>query len=286
MFYERERKFNQEECTAPDRRYLKKQQPVIQMCPIETFRRGDRRRKSKRREFIRRRPSPFLRYLTERRQQYLNAYPDAKPQDILGSMENEWKEMHAKEKLRYIEMAKEYSYDESEDSDPDYTEGPAPSSRMICMGPTPSKSSNVGKQVIANMLNQNIMDDDTWLAKDDKGKVYLETLYEPNRRFYLDNPEDAIHLDMGHLYDAVTFWNEIGRYTGARSACVRAFMHDPNNYLIQYGRRNCALAPHVKYKQPANKIIENFVYEPCRTVGDKTNFASMKAKLRMMLSIV
>ena len=125
------------------------------------------------------------------------------------------------------------------------------SKRLQYMGPTPSKSSDVGQRVIDRQLAHQSDDDDTMvipnLNKDGKGRAVLVSAHAPNEVISLSDPKEATHADMGHLYPAVTFWNEIGRYTGARSVCVRAFMNDSNNYRIQYGRRNCATAPHEKY---------------------------------------
>jgi filamentous hemagglutinin len=44
------------------------------------------------------------------------------------------------------------------------------------------------------------------------------------------------HLDtcaMGHIIDAVTWWNTNGRFTGPQSTEVQTFMTDPNNYEIE-----------------------------------------------------
>ena len=39
--------------------------------------------------------------------------------------------------------------------------------------------------------------------------------------------------DMGHIIDAVLWWNTNGRFTGPQSSEVQQFMTDPNNYEIE-----------------------------------------------------
>jgi hypothetical protein len=38
---------------------------------------------------------------------------------------------------------------------------------------------------------------------------------------------------MGHLVDAVTWWNSNGRTTGPQSSIVLQFMTDPDNYEFE-----------------------------------------------------
>lgn len=43
---------------------------------------------------------------------------------------------------------------------------------------------------------------------------------------------------MGHIHDAVTYWNETGRYLGAKSKEVRKWMLDSDNYILEYFSTN------------------------------------------------
>ena len=43
---------------------------------------------------------------------------------------------------------------------------------------------------------------------------------------------------MAHTTDAVTWWNQTGRFTGAKSPEVRSFMLDPDNYALEPGSLN------------------------------------------------
>ena len=38
---------------------------------------------------------------------------------------------------------------------------------------------------------------------------------------------------MAHIKDAVVWWNEKGRFYGAKAPEVRAFMLDSNNYYLE-----------------------------------------------------
>ena len=170
------------------------------------------------------------------------------------------------------------------DSEDEYKppwEQKAPSARSKYVGSTPSKSSKIGKAVQDRMIADESDDDETIVMEDpsEKGSAFLVTNYTDDI-FSLDDPADATHVDMGHLYPAVRFWNEIGRYTGAQSDCVRAFMRDPNNYRLQYGARNCATAPREQYLPVASKTDPAFAYIPCRSVGDTANFDEMIARLK------
>ena len=187
-----------------------------------------------------------------------------------------WRTLSPDQKDRYAELASQLN---AACSKPPERKR---SNRYRYMGKTPRKVDPVGQQVIARMVADESDADDTVLFPDlsRPGDTLLLTGYDPQNVYSLTDPEDATHLDMGHLYDAVTFWNEIGRYTGEQSACVRAFMEDPNNYRIQFGRRNCATAPHTGYLPVADRIDPNFAYIPCARVGDASNFHAMIGKLR------
>ena len=41
-------------------------------------------------------------------------------------------------------------------------------------------------------------------------------------------------IDMAHRTDAVTWWNEVGKYFGPKSPQVREFMLNPDNYVLQH----------------------------------------------------
>jgi hypothetical protein len=102
----------------------------------------------------------------------------------------------------------------------EYTSDP----RNLYLGPTPSKDGRIGKLVEARMRSE--------------GKIVGQTVMYA--RDALGNPTPgtvtSYPLDecaMGHIIDAVTWWNTNGRFTGAQSNEVQQFMTDPSNYEIE-----------------------------------------------------
>jgi hypothetical protein len=96
-----------------------------------------------------------------------------------------------------------------------YTEEP----RMLYLGSTPSKDSRVGQQVKARM------------QREGKFRVHNgveQILYSRDGQWW-----NIQHCDMGHIIDAVAWWNSNGRLTGARSSAVISFMNDPDNYELE-----------------------------------------------------
>lgn len=89
--------------------------------------------------------------------------------------------------------------------------------RALYMGPTPSKYSDVGETVKKRMAAQ---------GKFDLGKQQVYSLRDKSWHA-------LANCDMGHIIDAVTWWNSNGRLTGAQSSVVLAFMRDPANYEFE-----------------------------------------------------
>jgi hypothetical protein len=60
--------------------------------------------------------------------------------------------------------------------------------------------------------------------------------------------------DMGHLTDAVTYWNEVGRYLGPKHPEVRQWMLDSANYKLEPSsiNRSRGAASGERYLPPAN----------------------------------
>jgi hypothetical protein len=96
--------------------------------------------------------------------------------------------------------------------------------RTLYMGPTPSKYSDVGAKVKKRMVA---------LGKFDEGKQ--QVLYLRDKSWHA-----LANCDMGHIIDAVTWWNSNGRLTGAQSGAVLAFMRDPDNYEFEPSAENRA----------------------------------------------
>jgi hypothetical protein len=109
-----------------------------------------------------------------------------------------------------------------------YVEDPRP----LYLGPTPDKASGVGTKVKARMKGE---------SKYDIPGHRQQVLYSRDGKWY-----DESACDMGHVIDAVAWWNSNGRLTGAQSPAVLAFMNDPINYELEPSeenrRRGAALA--------------------------------------------
>ena len=111
--------------------------------------------------------------------------------------------------------------------------------RELYLGATPDKASSVGAQVRARMQEEGTFD-----------PVNDQVLYKRDGRRY-----PLAECDMGHVIDAVTWWNSNGRLTGARSSAVDNFMKDSGNYEFEPGsenrRRGAALAARgIRYLPP------------------------------------
>lgn len=127
-----------------------------------------------------------------------------------------------------------------------YAEGPnGPSTngslRQQYMGSTPSKDSKVGKAVKEAM-------GDNYKVVQGK-EMFFDT---GTQQWY-----DISMADMSHTTDAVTWWNETGRYYGAKSPEVKAFMNDPKNYTLELASTNrsrgAKLGQTQQYLPPATK---------------------------------
>ena len=94
------------------------------------------------------------------------------------------------------------------------------SKRLTYMGNTPGKNSKTGQAVKERMRKEKKIDvrrDGTEIFMDSEGK------WHPI--------EDA---DMAHKIDAVSWWNNEGRFYGPKSEEVRNFMLNPDNYYLEY----------------------------------------------------
>lgn len=85
------------------------------------------------------------------------------------------------------------------------------------LGRTPGKGSRTGKEVIERMR----------ASKKIRGKG-------KNMRFeYKGKWYKVKNADMGHITDAVSYWNKTGRFLGAKSKEVRRWMLNSKNYELQ-----------------------------------------------------
>ena len=100
------------------------------------------------------------------------------------------------------------------------------SARDVYLGGTPSKYSPVGQEVVTRMQAEGTIRGTGELLPGNPNGLEVQG---PDGTWH---PIDE-NIDMAHIRDAVTYWNEEGRFYGPRSPQVREFMTDPNNYRLQ-----------------------------------------------------
>lgn len=125
--------------------------------------------------------------------------------------------------------------------------------RNAYVGSTPSKKSQVGQDVIRRMDGEGKIKG--WDPDNPSELSKVKVLGEDGTWYKLDD------CDMGHVpIDAVTYWNNVGRYHGPKSDEVRDWMTDPGNYEIQPSDLN----------QADGRIMgsSGFTYQPPVTLPD------------------
>lgn len=87
------------------------------------------------------------------------------------------------------------------------------------MGRTPGKKSKTGRDVIKQMEKDGKI-------QDIGGERYFQT---SNNNWY-----PLREADMSHKIDAVTWWNNTGRYLGPKSKAVRDWKKESKNYYLDH----------------------------------------------------
>jgi hypothetical protein len=93
------------------------------------------------------------------------------------------------------------------------------SKRLEFMGRTPGKASRTGREVVEQMKQEGR------IIESQDGSLHL--VQENGKTLPLNS------TDMGHLEDAVKWWNREGYKHGPKSDPVRKWMLDPKNYELQ-----------------------------------------------------
>jgi HNH/ENDO VII superfamily nuclease with conserved GHE residues len=108
--------------------------------------------------------------------------------------------------------------------------GPLPartqSDRLRYAGRTPGKYSRTGQEVLARMRGEGLIQGEGPLSPGNPNNLKVK------------GPDGAWHVinhtvDMAHMTDVVSWWNEIGRFFGAKALEVRVFMLDSKNYRLE-----------------------------------------------------
>jgi hypothetical protein len=93
------------------------------------------------------------------------------------------------------------------------------------MGPTPPIDGPIGQVVLSRMRREGkVVGDQVRYARGPDGRPL------PPGQFHWYGLGEC---EMGHVIDAVNWWNTNGRFTGPQSKEVQKFMTDPNNYEIE-----------------------------------------------------
>ena len=144
------------------------------------------------------------------------------------------------------------------------------------MGNTPSKKSSVGETVISNMEKWGNAPTD-YIIRDSKGKAVMFKSLKDGGWYSIDkadmshkNAEFEIQLknatgkiESGHK-DAVEYWNTCGKYTGARSKEVRAYMQNPDNYYLEVSNYNRSSGGKIKNPDGTRMTYDKPVNSNCK----------------------
>lgn len=98
------------------------------------------------------------------------------------------------------------------------------SKRLQYLGRTPGKASKTGQEVFDRMVKDGT-------ARINRGQ---KEFWDAGNGVWRNIRE----ADMGHVTDAVKWWNDTGRFLGAKSPEVRKWMLDSKNYALEYFRTN------------------------------------------------
>ena len=96
--------------------------------------------------------------------------------------------------------------------------------RTLYLGPTPKRTNPVGDTVKKRMQAEG-----KFRIQNGVGQI----LYSRDGKWWNES-----QCDMGHVIDAVTWWNSNGRLTGAQSSSVLNFMNNPINYELEPSEAN------------------------------------------------
>jgi len=112
------------------------------------------------------------------------------------------------------------------------------SNRLRYLGRTPGKNSATGKKVFDRMVKEG-----TARVRKVKGKTVKE-FWDPKNNKWRDVKE----ADMGHIQDAVTWWNKTGYKHGPKSQKAKDFMTNSKNYKYEYKGTNRSKGAYMKDK--------------------------------------
>ena len=131
-------------------------------------------------------------------------------------------------------------------ADSEVLAGSGGSLRLKYMGGTPDKFSRTGADVVDRMRSQGLIVGDGPLLRSNPNNLQLVS---DGQLIRIDHT-----IDMAHQIDAVSWWNQSGRFFGAKSPEVRAFMLNSDNYILQPSSINRAAGARIgeTYQPPVS----------------------------------
>ncbi|MCL8538068.1 polymorphic toxin-type HINT domain-containing protein [Chryseobacterium gallinarum] len=100
------------------------------------------------------------------------------------------------------------------------------SKRLQYLGRTPGKASKTGREVFDRMMKE--------VPPTARIRRGQKEFFDKSTNQWRNIKE----ADMGHIEDAVSWWNKTGRKYGKKSKEVREWMLDSKNYVLEYYRTN------------------------------------------------
>ena len=84
-----------------------------------------------------------------------------------------------------------------------------------------------------------------------------------NAEFEIQLKNATGKIESGHK-DAVEYWNTCGKYTGARSKEVRAYMQNPDNYYLEVSNYNRSSGGKIKNPDGTRMTYDKTVNSNCK----------------------
>lgn len=129
--------------------------------------------------------------------------------------------------------------------------------RELFMGPTPNRSRSPGTYAAVKQR----------MARQGKYDSTTNTFRDRNLNAWFPEARAA----MGHVIDAVRWWNSNGRLTGAQSPVVLQFMADADNYELEETNSNSSRGASLgaTYLNPVTKLMIGSVDHPLEREADQ-----------------
>jgi filamentous hemagglutinin len=117
------------------------------------------------------------------------------------------------------------------------------------LGRTPGKYSATGRKVFDRMRADGLIVGNGPLVRGNANRLWV--VAGDGVPYFIDHT-----VDMAHLIDAVSWWNNVGRFYGPKSKEVRAFMLNPDHYVLEPQSINRSLGAQLRenYLPPSPQL--------------------------------